>query len=205
MKNLLLSALLCVVAGFAAVADDFKILYLTTPDITVGGKTLRVGDTFAGTAPISWTAPRQAMKVLNTATKKQSLVVAEKYRECKSRDMASYLVASKQLSTRRGELINTLELGVALGETHYLLDSIRVETKLPVDDNRFFFATYDYNGETINKKLVGDGNALVFDRSLYTIDGKAIEPFDVTLSVWYLDRTAGTKTLVTDKMVVLPL
>jgi len=78
MKNLLLSALLCVVAVFAAAADDFKILYLTTPDITVGGKTLRVGDTFAGTAPISWTAPRQAMKVLNTTTKNQSLVVAEK-------------------------------------------------------------------------------------------------------------------------------
>lgn len=205
MKNLFLTALMCLAAILTAAADDFKILYLTTPDITVGGKTLRVGDTFTGTAPISWSAPRQAMKVLNTSTRRQSLVVAEKYKECKSRDMASYLVASKQLSTRRGELINTLELGVALGETHYLLDSIAVETKLPVDGNRFFFATYDYNGETINKKLAGEGGRLVFDRSLYTIDGKAIEPFDVTLSVWYLDRASGTKTLVTDKMVVLPL
>jgi len=205
MKNLLLSIAMCFAAVSSAAADDFKILYLTTPDIVIGGKTLKVGDTFAGSAPISWKASRQAMKVLNIATQEQSLVVAEKYDASKSRDLFSYLLSSRQLSTRRGELINTLELGMALGETYYLLDSIKVDTKLPVDDDRFFFAAYSYNGETINKKLARDGNALVFDWSLFEIDGKAIEPFDVTLSVYYFDRRAGVKTLVTDKMAILPL
>lgn len=205
MKNFIISLAVIAASALAVSADNFKILYLTTPDIIIGGKTYKVGDVFAGDIPIKWSAPRQAMKVLNTTTKKQSLVVAEKYSGCKSADMNSYFVQSKQLSTRQGEIINTMELGIVLGEQHYMLDSIAVRTSLQVDDAHFFFASYDYNGEKINKKLnYKDGN-LIFDRSLYSIDGKAVEPFDVTLSVWYMDGNAKTRTLVTDKMTVLPI
>lgn len=205
MRHVIMATIISLVATATASADEFKILYLTTPDITIGGKTLKIGDTFAGNASINWTTPRQAMKVMNTSTKKQSLVVAEKYTGSKSADMDSYFVSSRQLSTRKGELINTLEMGVVLGESHYLLDSIEINTLLSVDNDRFFFASYDYNGEVINKKLKCDNGVLIFDRDLFTIDGKAIEPFDVTLNVWYMDRTAGTKTLLTDKMLILPL
>lgn len=205
MKNIITALAVIAASALALSADNFKILYLTTPDIVIGGKTYKVGDVFAGDAPIKWSAPRQAMKVLNTTTKKQSLVVAEKYSGTKSADMNSYFIQSKQLSTRQGEIINTMELGIVLSEQHYLLDSIAVKTSLPVDDVHFFFASYDYNGETINKKLNCTDGTLIFDRSLYSIDGKAIEPFDITLSVWYMDRTAGNRTLVTDKMTVLPI
>lgn len=203
MKKTITALTILIATFLTAGADNFKILYLTTPSITIGGKTYRTGDTFAGNATISWATPRQAMKVLNTATKKQSLVVAEKYKD--SKDLNSYFVQSRQLSTRRGELINTMELGIVLGEPHYMLDSIAVNTSLPVDRNRFFFASYDYNGETINKKLACKDGELIFDRTLYSIDGKEIKPFDVTLSVWYMDRTAGNRTLVTDKMTIIPL
>lgn len=205
MKNIITTLAVIAASALAVSADNFKILYLTTPNITIGGKTYKVGDVFAGDMPITWSAPRQAMKVLNTATKKQSLVVAEKYSGCKSADMNSYFIQSKQLSTRQGEIINTMELGIVLGEQHYMLDSIVVKTSLPVDDTHFFFASYDYNGETINKKLNCKDDTLIFDRSLYSIDGKAVEPFDVTLSVWYVDRKVGNRTLVTDKMTVLPI
>lgn len=205
MKKIFTTFVVFILSALSLSADNFKILYLTTPNISIGGKIYKVGDTFAGDAAIRWAAPRQAMKVLNTNTKKQSLVVAEKYTGSKSVDMNSYFVQSKQLSTRQGELINTMELGIVLGESHYMLDSIDVKTSLPVDDNHFFFASYDYNGETINKKLnYKDGN-LIFDRSIYSIDGKAIKPFDVTLSVWYMDRASGKRTLVTDKMNILPI
>lgn len=205
MKKTITAFAVLLVSVLAASADDFKILYLTSSDITIGGRTYKVGDTFAGNAAINWTAPRQAMKVLNTVTKKQSLVVAEKYAGCKSADMNSYFVQSKQLSTRQGELINTMELGIVLGDTHYMLDSISVRTSLPADADHFFFASYDYKGETINKKLTCRDGELIFDRNLYSIDGKAIEPFDLVLSVWYMDRTAGNRTLVTDKMTILPI
>ncbi len=205
MKKIIAALAIITVSVYSVSADNFKILYLTTPDIAIGGKTHKVGDTFAGDEPVAWSAPRQAMKVLNTATKKQSLVVAEKYEGCKSADMNSYFVQSKQLSTRQGEIINTMELGIVLGDSHYMLDSISVSTLLPVDNNRFFFASYDYNGETINKKLNCRNGNLIFDKTIYSIDGKSIEPFDITLSVWYMDREAGNRTLVTDKMIILPV
>lgn len=205
MKNIIVAVVFSLMSVFAASADNFKILYLTTPNITIGGKVYQVGDTFSGNASIRWSAPRQAMKVQNTTTKKQSLVVAEKYTGIKSADMNSYFVQSKQLSTRQGELINTLELGIVLSDTYYLLDPIELKTTLPVDDKHFFFASYDHNGETINKKLNCKEGILTFDRSLYSIDGNPIEPFDVTLSVWYMDASAGKRTLVTDKMIIIPI
>ena len=109
MKNIITALAVIAASALALSADNFKILYLTTPDIVIGGKTYKVGDVFAGDAPIKWSAPRQAMKVLNTTTKKQSLVVAEKYSGTKSADMNSYFIQSKQLSTRQGEIINTME------------------------------------------------------------------------------------------------
>lgn len=205
MKKIITSLAIVILSALTVSADNFKILYLTTPNIVIGGKTYKVGDTFAGNAPVKWSAPRQAMKVMNTATKKQSLVVAERYNGSKSADMNSYFVQSKQLSTRQGEIINTMELGIILGEQHYMLDSIAVRTSLPVDKDHFFFASYDHNGETINKMLTYRDGELIFDRSLYTIDGKPITPFDVTLSVWYMDRVSGKRTLVTDKMEILPV
>lgn len=205
MKKIITALAIFALSAITASADNFKILYLTTPNITIGGKIYKTGDVFAGNAAISWSASRQAMKVLNTRTKKQSLVVAERFNGSKSKDMDSYFIQSKDLSTRQGELINTMELGIVLGESHYLLDSIDIKTSLPVDEKHFFYASYDYNGETINKKLTCKDGILTFDKSLFTIDGKPIKPFDVTLSVWYMDSKAGKLTLVTDKMIILPV
>ena len=205
MRRIALVLILCICTLISVVADDFKILYVTTPSISINGKNLKAGDIFPGGATINWTSPRQAMKVLDLSTNKQTLVVAEKYKEVKSKNMASYLVAAKQLSTRRGAIINTMELGIVLGDTHYLLDPIKIETLLPIDADRFFFASYEYNGEIINKLLPSEDNSILFDKSLYVIDGKEIEPFDLNLSVWYMDRIEGNKTIITDKMVLLPV
>lgn len=206
MKKILTVILLGIATLSTAVADDFKILFITTPEIMIDGKSRQKGDIITGKSKIKWTSPRQAIKVMNTRTKQQSLVVAEKYNAVKSGDLASFLASSKQMSTRKGALINVMELGMVLNDTHYLLDSLRVESRLPVDNDHFFFATYEYGDEKINKKLHTDPDgALIFDRSLFTIDGKPIEPFDVTLSIFYMDKSAGRRTLVTDSMLLLPL
>ena len=65
MKKIIAALAIITVSVYSVSADNFKILYLTTPDIAIGGKTHKVGDTFAGDEPVAWSAPRQAMKVLN--------------------------------------------------------------------------------------------------------------------------------------------
>lgn len=186
-------------------AEDYKILYITSPDISIGGKYVNVGDVFSDSAPINWTGPRQAIKVQHISTHKQSLIVAEKYKKFKSSNLMSYLASNKQLSARQGELLNPLELSVVLNRTHYLLDTISVNCGMPVDDTCFFYATYEYNGETINKKLTTCRGKLIFDQSLFSIDGIAITPFDVDLKVYYINRKNNTKTIIADKMKILPL
>lgn len=187
-------------------AEDYKILYLTTPSISIGGKTCKVGDSFRDDSDISWESPRQAMKVVSKSDGKQHLIVSGQFAKARAKSLKSYLVASKDLSTRRGELINTMELGLALTDTFYLLDEIEILTPIETDGTtKFFYATYDYNGEKINKKLAKDGQELIFGHDLFSIDGKTVDPFDVTLEVWYVDTEKNCRTLITDAMVIITL
>lgn len=49
-------------------ADTYKILRLNTSTITIGGKKLKVGDTFNDVSDIKWDNDKQAMEVRNTET-----------------------------------------------------------------------------------------------------------------------------------------
>ena len=63
--TLLLSVFLCFeVLG----APTYMIVRLNTPSITIGGKQLKVGDTFSSTGDIKWTDAKQAMEVKNVET-----------------------------------------------------------------------------------------------------------------------------------------
>ena len=190
---------------FLTTFADYKILYITTPEIRIGGKYLKEGDVFSENSDIEWASPRQAIKVLNLTNDRQELIVAEKYKNTGSNNLKSYLFAQNQLSARKGAALNLLELGLILNDTFYLLDPIVIDTKIPADDSRFFYVTFDYNGETINKKLPTDGTALVFDTSLFSIDGRPVEPKDLEISVWYFDTETNSRTLVTEKMLLIPL
>lgn len=46
----------------------FKIVRLNTPSINIGGKQLKIGDTFSGTGDIRWSDSKQAMEVKDVAT-----------------------------------------------------------------------------------------------------------------------------------------
>ena len=164
-----------------------------------------MGDKFSENSAINWDSPRQAIKVLNLLNDRQELIVAEKYNKMESKNLKTYFLAQNQLSTRKGAALNAMELGLILNDTYYLLDPIIVETKLPVNDTHFFFVTYEYEGESINKKLPVVGASLVFDNSLFMIDGSPIEPHDLNISVWYMDTQNQNRTLIADKMVIVPL
>lgn len=61
MRHTLLTMFLFIAA--VAFADDYKILYLSTETIIIGGKTLRVGDTFNDKSIINWTLACQSMRI----------------------------------------------------------------------------------------------------------------------------------------------
>ena len=63
MRKVLLLLLLCVTT--TAVAEDFKILFVNTGTIRIGGKDLERGDVFSDSDKIAWTDAKQAVKVLS--------------------------------------------------------------------------------------------------------------------------------------------
>ena len=93
-------------------------------------------------------------------------------------------------STRAGKLTNDLAFetlfkaplkdGFFRGQFAILGQSAQYEVATetyPLDGMHFFFARYQYNGETINKKIPHQGSSFQLDASsLYRIDGQPIDP-----------------------------
>ena len=194
----------------SAVAQQYRILYLNTEMVNIGGKNLKRGDVFDAHSLIFWKSDQQAIRVLNLADNKQLIIMAKKFKESSAKSLADYVVQRKSLSTRQGGARNLMELGHELNDTLFLLDKIVVEVPVSQNEHRFFYLSYRYYGETINKKLAaedttGSCSAFVIDRSIFTIDGEPISPFDTDISIYFMDADAGTSTLVSSSTYLVVL
>lgn len=204
-KSILALLFTTAVISLQAQIDNWRILFLNTPEIVINGKTLHQGDTFQDPGHINWSAPRQAMKVMNLSTRKQRLLVSEQFAKAKAHTLKEFLKGEKSLFTRQGILTTLTEINDYLSDTFYLADSIIVATTLPTDNTHYFYASYLYQGECINKRLYTHRGEFVITPALYTIDGTAISPFDITLKVYYYDTSKESATLLSDRMQILPL
>ena len=68
MRRLILIFTLLLSVVLIGVAETYQITALTTPSITIGGKTLKVGDRFNGTNNIKWIDNNQSMEVKALST-----------------------------------------------------------------------------------------------------------------------------------------
>lgn len=190
----------CIGLATASQAKTYRIARLTTPTIEIGGKTVKTGDTFDSNDHISWKSPRQAMKVIDVATGLQTLLVGEKADASKSSNLEEYLIKNRRMSSRDGMPDNLLTLKSMLDkEKHFLIDTLEVATSVPTDNRHFFYVSYNHNGEEINKLIPNDNGHFFITSEIFTIDGKPIPPFDVRLSLFYIDETIQRLSLVTDK------
>ena len=96
-----------------------------------------------------------------------------------SKDKATLLPPINNISSRSGGLNNLIDLKnhftgkyLILGESHLKIS----EKSFPMNDGAFFYLRYQYEGETINKKLSHDGDKLILNKEeIYKIDGEAID------------------------------
>lgn len=204
MKSKSLLFMIFAIAVVNLAFGDYKILQLNSPSIKVNGKNLHAGDVFKAPGTISWTNPRQAMKVLDMTDMKQQMIVAGQYEKSKVADVKTFLSQMKQMSTRDGATDNLITLRHRLSGEHYLADSLVFNTTYPTDDNHFFYVSYvDRNGDEINKLIPNDNGTFVLTRDIYTVDGVSGDPYDIDLTVFYLDDEEGTLTIVTDDMKII--
>lgn len=111
--------------------------------------------------------------------------------------------ARGRLSTRAGGINNKLDFEKYFEEPVALLGNIfNLEvspTAYPMDDSKFFYAQYQYNGEAINKKLSNDGTNIVLEiGDFFSIDGNPIEAEEVSaINLFYYNAETQESTRLT--------
>lgn len=208
MKSLLLTLAVLISMAYSAclrAQEQFKILFLNESPIEIGGKSCQVNDIINSTDNIVWKSQKQVMKILNLTNQRQSILAARGFNKRKYRTISSYLTQKKRLSTRDGEALLLPQLKDYLSNTFYLIDSIFVKTLVPIDDNHFFYADYQYEGEVIHKRLPVTSNGFLIDFSLYVIDGDSIPPFETNVNIFYYNKLKEEVIPITNKMHIVPV
>lgn len=190
-------------------ADNYKVLKVNDANLKFSnGKTVHVGDVFSDVKDIDWKEDKQAVRVINLTTKKPMLFVGKEWIKKKGVDV---LYNDRQLSTHEGSDGRTEptiydKLRTIFEDEYNLLDSVEVNTDLDLSGGNHFQVTYKYGDATITKKLAQTDKTVIFDKSLFVIDGKALVPKDVTMSIDYVDGASGLVIFVKDniKLFVFP-
>lgn len=88
------------------------------------------------------------------------------------------LPAMNNVSSRAGAMLNALDLEKHFSDRYLVLSGYCLEISpaaFPMDDTHFFFLRFDYEGESVSKKLRFDGNKLILEAGeILKIDGKTI-------------------------------
>jgi len=114
--------------------------------------------------------------------------------------------------SRQGKINTIFDLRTFLGSDDFLILggglALDINTKnIPMDDENFFFGSYTFRGETINKKLHFQDTLLSLSASeLYKVDEVPIcieETSDFSLK--YMNKEAGAPELVCSFTPVFPL
>ena len=130
-------ALLLILVSVNVKAQDFKILFLNTETIRIGGNDLRQGYTFNSTDQIKWSDAKQAMKVLSLTDSKQFILVSRDFEQKKLKSLKEYLVQTNRFSTRGLGHLSSVERQI--GETLYVCDTTRVAINYVPDESEYFF------------------------------------------------------------------
>lgn len=118
-------------------AQDFKILFVNTETIKIGGKDLKKGDVFFESDKIVWKDDKQAMKVLSLSDNKQFVFVSTDFEDRKLKSAKEFLVRSNRMSTRGSGSLSTLARQI--GDVVYILDTTRIAVNYVPDESEFFY------------------------------------------------------------------
>ena len=178
MKKLVLLLLFSIGISYVY-AGKFKVLFVNDASLKyTNGKVVKVGDTFKSAEDINWQKDKQAIKVFDLTAKKQMIFLGKEWTRKSGFDA---LVSQKRLSTNEAAGLpeDQKDPFMDIFEDEYLLlDPIEIPVKesIVLDENNHFEATYDYGDTRLTKPLKQKGHTVILDKSLFSIDGKELEP-----------------------------
>ena len=185
--------LLLFFVSVSSAAQDFKILFVNTETIRIGGKDLKKGDVFFESDKISWKGDKQAMKVLSLSDNKQYVLVSNEFKQKKVNSAKDYLVRSNRLSTRGAGSLS----GVArqLGSTIYVVDTTRVPVAYVPQEAEYFFLILS-SGRRFN--IGYDDGHLVFSPEIW--QGESVSSGEL-----FFHYSDGIEECVIDNLSIISL
>lgn len=158
----------------------------------------------ARAAALSSSRGRYVIQQQNTADDGSDLVYT----------LSSVLAPARgKMSTRAGGINNQMDFLKKFGEGPVALINGRYEVPIssisyPTDEIRFFYGSYQFNKESINKRLEVANDKLIFDtKSFYTIDGIPVDPMetsDARLFYYDSDKQESLEITTLDFAIVSP-
>lgn len=168
--------------------DNFKVIKVKGIILLKGkGTSLETGTVFSEKEDLLFRTDDAIAAVINSH--KGRLILTSKNHDL-STARSNFLPSMYNIASRGGSLANLIDLRNHFSGKYVVLDKqtlILDKSNFPMDKDHFFFLSYAYKGEEINKKLDYSGDTLIIDkRSLYTVDGNPIpNPDNTTIMLFY--------------------
>lgn len=200
MKYLLSALFLSVVSLISA--ENLKVLDINHGTVRVNGKQLQKGSQFNSKAKIVWSDNKQIIKVINIESHKINIYAAQIFKVAQMSSIDELLFQKQRLSSRDGILMNVHDFANFFNCDIALMQSFSMETGYTFDDSHFLFLQYDYLGEKINKRLQCEMHTVLFNDSIFYVDGKPIEKTVLTTKLFYYDVINEQITLLADNFTI---
>lgn len=210
MKRISLIVIFLVFSFFTgqAWATKYKILYLSTSKIRIGGVDRKVGDVFDDKSKIDWQSNDQCIRAKNLESKKQRLFTASELKESDSNSLFDFLlklynmyVKTNHTSTRGMETVPVSELAEYLDDTFYLDEDIVVPTDLPTDSTHYFRMSTDCEPGTYVVLISSEGSFTIDETSINGLISHPLED-EITVTIEYVND--GEVFPITNSMLIVP-
>lgn len=107
------------------------------------------------------------------------------------------LPAANNVSSRAGALINLIDLQNHFSGKYLVIGEMRLQLgkeAFPMDDQNFFYLTYNYKDEPIRKKLSFDGDYLILNKDeIFKVDGNPIPVEEKEMTMFYRQGSESKK------------
>ena len=160
---------------------------------------MKKGDIFLAGMALSFKTPQSRAAVISSLKGRFVLSASEK-------GQTKILPAANNISSRAGALINLIDVQNHFSGRYLVIGEMKLELgkeAFPLDDDNFFYLSYEHEGETIRKKLNSENNHVILNKEdIYKIDGKAIPYSEKEMILYY--RSGGESKKINNFTPVFP-
>ncbi len=172
--------------NYQVIRVDGMITFIRT------GKLMARGDVFPENEKLKFKTQKSRAAVISKLNGRKILTASE------STGKGQLLPAMNNVASRSGAIINAIDLRNHFSGNYLLLSEVSLQINkesFPMDESKFFFIRYDFQGEAINKKLSHEGDVLKIETNeLFRIDGTPIDRTKISqMILFYRDGSKNTQ------------